>query len=130
MVALAHQRSGPERCPNGHLTVNVSRGCDVRPVCPLCLEAALNLIAGRACTVNDYLARYEAGPLQKMPKADAVNGAKLLKAAEDLFGSSEPSECRRVVREVARSNGVPVKEVMLWSLARMAKGLEVLKVAA
>lgn len=119
--------AGPAaRCPDGHPLTRVTRGAGVREVCPTCLGKALAISRDGSdprVTVNDYLFSLESGAPVKLSPTEADAAARLMAAAGDLFGGTGTSECRRVVRQVAKVCGVRSAEVMAWPLPRLAVGV-------
>lgn len=135
MVLINTAASGPDEsvptCRGGHVTVCVTRGARLCRVCPACLKLTLAPAKAAAVpptTVNDYLARLEAGDGSPpaLPAAEAESAAKLLAAAAELYGADADflaSACRKVVRDVAKAERTTTKDVMRWTLARMTLGL-------
>lgn len=127
---LPAPHAGPAgRCPDGHPLTRVTRGSGVREVCPTCLGRALAISRDGAAprvTVNDYLFALESDAPVKLSPAEADAAARLMAAAGDLFGGTGASECRRVVRKVAKVCGVAAAEVMGWPLPRLAVGVATL----
>lgn len=118
-------RTAPAKCPSGHVLVAVARADGgTRRVCPACLGAALDTVRTRRLTVNDFLARYDGGELPQVTRSDAAGSVGLLQAAKEMYGDADATACRRVVADVAKANGARVKDVMGWTLDRLAVGLQ------